>query len=61
MGKIIKELDNNLVIFKPQDETKTDDMSFLILPWDPCYTICKLKFIKFIQCKKFIKFNVNII
>lgn len=25
MGTIIKELDNNLVIFKPQDETKTDD------------------------------------
>jgi len=25
MGKIIEELDKNLVIFKPQDETKTDD------------------------------------
>jgi hypothetical protein len=25
MGRIIKELDENLVIFKPQDETKTDD------------------------------------
>ena len=25
MGQIIKELDENLVIFKPQDETKTDD------------------------------------
>jgi len=25
MGQIIKELDKDLVIFKPQDETKTDD------------------------------------
>jgi hypothetical protein len=25
MGRIIKELDKDLVIFKPQDETKTDD------------------------------------
>jgi hypothetical protein len=25
MGKIIKELDDNLVIFEPKDETKTDD------------------------------------
>ena len=25
MGKIIEELDNNLVIFRPEDETKTDD------------------------------------
>ncbi len=45
MGTIIKELDKKLVIFKPQDETKTDDDILFINEWDTYICISFTKFL----------------